>query len=514
MLLPKTAMLMLMSCTLAPAHQATAPSSAATPARPNIVLFLVDDLGWQDLQVPLHGEATPFNERYRTPNLMRLAREGVTFTNAYASAPVCTPTRTSIMTGQDPARTNITYWTLSKDKDTSAGHPKLSPPAWQVNGLQPGEHSLPQVLSDSGYQTIHVGKAHFGAHETEGADPRALGFQVNIAGHASGAPGSFYGTHNFTRAGRQGKAQGPASLWDVPGLEKYHGQDIYLTEALTAETLPALRTAHATGKPFFLNFCPYAVHAPIMPNKRLLDSYQELDPREAAYATMVETYDLALGSLLSELESLDILDNTLVIFASDNGGLSAHARGGAPHVHNAPLRSGKGSAYEGGIRVPTLIRWPAHGQAGLRESTPILSTDLHATILTAAGCLPQDQQHPIDGRDLGPLLRAEGSFDERVIGWHQPHQWGVKGPGIQPFSAIRQGQWKLIWFHANRRFELYDLSQDIGEDNDLAQQVPGRVLLMADLMQAWLDERKAQSSVVTTTGKPVLGPAKVARGLH
>ncbi|MDF1838503.1 MAG: sulfatase-like hydrolase/transferase, partial [Planctomycetota bacterium] len=333
-------------------------SNGAPMESPNIVLFLVDDLGWQDLSVPLHSEATPFNRRYRTPNLERLAREGVRFTNAYASAPVCTPTRTAIMTGQDPARTHITYWTLRKDKDTSAAHPSLGPPAWRVNGMDADQITLPRQLAAVGYHTIHVGKAHFGAHGTGAEDPVALGFHENVAGHASGAPASFYGTHNFSRAGRQGKPNAPASVWDVPGLGQYHGQEIYLTEALAAEAVSAVRAAHATGKPFFLNFCPYAVHTPIMANKRLLEPYANLNPREAAYATMVETYDNALGSLLDELDHLGITDETLIVFASDNGGLSAHGRGGEPHVHNAPLRSGKGSGYEGGVRVPTLIRWP------------------------------------------------------------------------------------------------------------------------------------------------------------
>jgi arylsulfatase A-like enzyme len=485
------------------------------PPRPNIVLFLVDDLGWQDLAVPLDEQPTPFNKRYRTPHLQRLAREGVTFTNAYAAAPVCTPTRTSIMTGQDPARTHITYWTLNKDTDTSRAHPSLSPPDWQMNGLQADQVTLPRQLAAAGYHTIHVGKAHFGAHDTSGADPLALGFQVNIAGHASGAPASFYGTHNFSSAGRKGKSNGPASLWDVPGLEKYHGQDIYLTEALTAEAVPALQAAHASGKPFFLSFCPYAVHAPIMPNKKYLEPYADLDPREAAYATMVETYDHALGVLLEELDRLGIAEKTLILFASDNGGLSAHARGGAPNVHNAPLRSGKGSCYEGGVRVPTLVRWPGVTRAGARVHTPIISSDFFTTLLSAAQSLPIYPDQRTDGQDIKSLLSGnDDAFPERTLGWHQPHQWGADGPGIEPFTSIRNGEWKLIWFHAKREFELYDLSKDLGEQSDLAQELPGRVMQMAKLMQTWIDDRGAQLSIQKSTGKPVLGPWALARGLH
>ncbi len=509
--------LLLSAVALVAGCQSTAPSDAIPPqpAAPNIVLFLVDDLGWQDLSVPLHDEVTPFNRRYRTPNLERLAREGVTFTNAFASAPVCTPTRTAIMTGQDPARTNITYWTLRKDQDTSASHPSLSPPAWSMNGMEADQVTLPRQLAGAGYRTIHVGKAHFGAHKTPAEDPIALGFQVNIAGHASGGPASFYGTHNFSAAGRKGKPGGAPSIWDVPGLEKYHGQDIYLTEALTAEALPHLRSAHAAGQPFFLNFCPYAVHAPIMANKKLLEPYSGLHAREAAYATMVETYDRALGELLDELDRLGIADQTLVVFASDNGGLSAHARGGEPHVHNAPLRSGKGSSYEGGVRVPTLIRWPRMARSGSRVGIPIISPDLFPTLLGAAGAMPVDDSQVRDGRDLAPLLSGvESAAVERTLGWHQPHQWGASGPGIEPYSAIRRGQWKLIWFHARRHFELYDLSKDLGEETDLAQELPGKVMEMSLLMQTWLEERGAQLPTHKESGKTIMGPADVARGKH
>lgn len=484
----------------------------SAPKSPNIILFLVDDLGWQDLSVPLHTEETEFNKRYQTPNVERLAASGVVFTSAYASAPVCTPTRTSIMTGQDPARTQITYWTLNKDSDTSKSRPDLRAPAWRMNGLSQDDVTLPKLLTAAGYRTIHVGKAHFGAHQTSGADPQNLGFEINIAGHASGAPASFYGLHNFSSAGRANKPDGKPSQWDVPGLEKYHGQDVYLTEALCTETLPELRAAHEDGQPFFLNFCTYAVHAPIMANKRLLDDYTGLDQREAAYATMVESYDNALGLILDELDTLGIREETLVIFASDNGGLSAHARGGEAHTHNAPLRSGKGSAYEGGTRVPTVIRWPGVARAGEREDTAIISQDFFSTIVNAAGAnLPQG----LDSRDLAPLLRdAKGEIKSRTLGWNQPHQWGASGPGIEPFTSIREGAWKLIYFHSGRRFELYDLAHDIGETSDLAQDMPGRVILLAKVMQDWIDNTGAQLSIDPAKGREILGPYAVSRGMH
>lgn len=486
--------------------------------KPNIVMFLVDDLGWQDTSLALHSEATKFNLRYRTPNVERLAAEGVTFTNAYASAPVCTPTRTSLMTGQDPARTHITYWTLHKDRDTSKARDDLAAPAWEVNGLSNTQVFLPEFLNNTGYRTIHAGKAHFGAHETFAADPTDIGFEVNIAGHASGGPASYYSRHNFSVAGRQGRADGAATVWDIPGLKAHHGGDIYLTEALTKEVLPQMRKAHEEGRPFFLNFCPYAVHAPIMANERYSANYEGLDPREAAYATMIESVDAALGAILDELEALGIAQETLVIYSSDNGGLSAHARGGEPNTHNAPLRSGKGSAYEGGTRVPTVIRWPFAERSGMRDSTPIITQDFFPTILEASS-LPQNtcghgNLYETDGQNLLPVLEGKSTIPTRVLGWNQPHQWGAAGPGIEPFTSIRRGRHKLIYFHAGPRFELYDLEEDLAEERDMAQSHPGLVIELAGEMQAWIDDRGAQLSIRKPKGGLIPSPHGFATGLE
>ncbi|MCH2133041.1 MAG: sulfatase [Phycisphaerales bacterium] len=478
---------------------------AAAP-RPNIVVVMVDDLGWQDTSMPFHETATPLNARYWTPHLESLARSGMVFTNAYAAGPVCTPTRTSLLTGQCPGRTHITYWTLHRDQDTSRKRDRLAAPDWNLNGLTAEDTTLPGLLQDAGYRTIHAGKAHFGAHGTTGSDPTNLGFEVNIAGHGSGAPASYLGTHDFSRAGKTGKEG--SSVWDVPGLEKYHGQDIYLTEALAQEVLPELDRAVADEQPFFLHFAPYAVHTPIMANARHLDRYDTLHPREAAYATMIESYDEALGAILERIDDLGVRDNTIIIFTSDNGGLSAHARGGAPHVHNAPLRSGKGSCYEGGVRVPTVVTWPGQVEPGTRSDVPIVTWDLLPTLLAASGTtIPGD--HAVDGRDLTPVLTDQaGDFpSDRVIGWNQPHQWGAPGPGIEPFTSIRKGQWKLIYFHDGPRFELYDLDADIGETQDLADLEPQRVHAMARDMQDWIEETGAQLSLDTSTGNPIAAPA-------
>jgi len=487
-------------------------ASGAEPARLNVILFMVDDLGWQDTSVPLHRRATPLNQRYRTPHLEQLARTGVRFTNAYASAPVCTPTRASVMTGQSPGRSRITYWTLHKNKDTSKKRSDLRAPAWRMNGLNSTDVTLPALLQANGYRTIHVGKAHFGAHDTSGSDPKNLGFAVNVAGHGSGGPGSFYGQHHFSAGRRQGKGAGSAkTVWDVPGLEKYHGQDIYLTEALSLEAIAAIEDAVGAGQPFYLNFAPYAVHAPIMANRKHLDHYPDLDAKEAAYATMIETVDRALGDIVATVERLGISDQTVFIYTSDNGGLSAHARGMCPkgktkHTHNAPLRSGKGSAYEGGTRVPTVIRWPGVVNPGTSCATPIISHDFFPTILGMCGTsIPREHAPTVDGVDLRPLLTGS-ELPERALHWTQPHQWGASGPGIVPFTSIRVGKWKLIYFHPGRRFELYDLANDLAEENDISSERADVVERLALQLDRWITSRGVQLSIDRATGFPIRSP--------
>lgn len=472
----------------------------AVAQQPNILLFLVDDLGWQDTSEPFHTEPTEWNRRYRTPNVERLADMGIKFTNAYSSSPVCTPTRTSLMSGKAPGRTRITYWTARGD--TSANHPTLKAPRWEWEGLQPEDGpTLPQILQASGYRTMHVGKAHFGFSGSKGADPRNLGFEINIAGSEIGHPGSFLGIHHFQAAKQIGGSEKKAYN-DVPGLEKYHGQDIYLTDALTQEALPHIRQAARDHKPLFVNFAPYAVHTPIMANPALVDKYSHLPPREAAYASMIESYDIALGRLMREFSAAFEGRETIVIFFSDNGGLSAHARAGEPHIHNMPLRSGKGSWHEGGIRVPLIISRLGAKDAEVADQ-PVIAHDLMPTILGMAGLpLPSG----IDGERIVDSELTVTARDQRSLTWHMPHKWGPTGPGIAPFSAIRRGDWKLIYRHADQGFELYNLRDDIGEMADLAERRPVTVRRLARELQAQLESQSAQMSIMKSTGQPVALP--------
>lgn len=506
--------------------------SASAPAqeiraepRPNLLVVMVDDLGWQDTSLRLTLEKTALNQRYRTPHLERLARRGLRFPNAYAAGPVCTPTRTSLMTGLSPARSHITYWTQHRDRDTSRRHPSLRAPAWRMNGIASSMPTLPRLLAEEGYRTIHVGKAHFGARGAFAADPLKIGFQRNVAGHAAGAPGSYWGEHHFSVDGRQGRAPGTKpAYWDVPGLEAYKGEKIFLTEALTRDARREMKSAVSAGRPFFLHFAPYAVHTPIMPNPALVERYSDLHPTEAAYASMIESVDRALGALLEELDTLAPERPTWIVFTSDNGGLSASGRAGPAHRHNAPLRSGKGSAYEGGVRVPLVIARRAAGPAAPRRRQrattggwrrhSVVTTDLFPTLLGLAGAsLPPALAGKIDGQDLRPLLNpgtldleTVAQLDRRAILWHQPHQWGARGPGIEPFSALRLENYKLIWFHADRRFELYDLDRDLSETKNLAAERPALLRRLRGRLAAELERRGAQLSLDARRGRPIAGP--------
>lgn len=497
------------------------PSAAAAAQgspRTNIILFLVDDLGWQDSALQLTPEPTAQNKQWRTPNLDGLAARGMRFSNAYAAAPVCTPTRTSLLTGRTPGATHITYWTSSKDQDTSAPHPSLRAPDWRRNGLGEGETTFPQLLADAGYRTIHAGKAHFGAKGTFGDDPLQLGFQVNIGGHAAGQPGSYLAKENFTTAMRTGKVNA-STYWDVPGLEDWHGEDVFLTEVLAAEAGRAIQRAVEDRVPFYLNFAPYAVHTPLTANVKLLPHFAHLDEREATYGTMIESVDNALGVLLAKLDDLGVAESTAIVFMSDNGGLSAHGRGAAPdgtkqHHHNAPLKSGKGSAFEGGTRVPMAVLWPGHTKQGTWSSQPVITYDLFPTFLAMANVeLRGASAALLEGQNLAPVFESDTALPRRSLFWNQPHQWGAPGPGIEPFTSLRKDNWKLIYFHAGPHFELYDLDRDLGEQNNLATSKLDLVLELATEMQQWIVARDVQLSIAKDTAQPIPGPLATARGL-
>ncbi len=483
--------------------------------QPNIVVFLVDDMGWQDTSVPFSDTITPLNEIYQTPNMVRLAEKGVKFTNAYACS-VSSPSRVSLMTGMNAARHRVTNWTHTKNSTTDSGSPILEYPKWNVNGISLIEGdvrgvdalALPQVLKDGGYYTIHCGKAHFGAVGTPGEDPSTLGFDVNIAGHALGGLASYYGEQGYGA-----NMNGKKSSWAVPGLEKYHDTDTFITEALTLEALDALESRDES-KPFFLYMAHYAIHIPIMPDHRFYQKYLDkgMDKREAAYATLIEGMDKSLGDIMDYLEENDMSDNTIIIFMSDNGGFSASgARGGALHTHNSPLKSGKGSAHEGGIREPMLVYWPSVTQANSKCDDYLLIEDYYPTILEMAQIDMPEVPQVIDGRSFTPLLTGKGRNPSkgRSLYWNFPNNWGTKGPGIGATCSVRSGDWKLIYYYATGQKQLYNLSCDLGESDDLSVSNPKMVKKLSKNLGDYLRKVDAQRPSFKATGSAAPWPDEI-----
>ena len=360
---------------------------------------------------------------------------------------------------------------------------------------------LPALLQNAGYRTIHVGKAHFGAKDTPGENPLNLGFDVNIAGHAAGGPGSYWGEKNFSAAWR---TKPPDLIWDVPGLEAYHGQNIYLTEALTLEAIKAVEQAVADGKPFYLYLAHYAVHAPWEKDDRFYQKYLDtgLKPFEATLASMIEGMDKSLGDLMAALDRLGVADNTIILFMSDNGSPSQCPR-------NLPLRGHKLTPYEGGIREPMIVKWPGVTKTASLCGEPVVIEDFFPTILELAGADWRGKTlQTVDGVSFVPLLRGAGNTAaDRTFVWHFPHNYGGQGP----FSAIRQGPWKVIYHHADRRLELYNIADDIAETRDLAKGNPAKVTELAKLLTERLRAEKALMPMDKATGKPIEFPGEIVQ---
>ena len=445
------------------------PGSSAAERPPNVVFFLVDDLGQRDLGC--YGSSF-----YETPNIDRLAKDGAKFTDAYAACSVCSPTRASILTGQWPQRTGVTDY---------IGAP-LTPEQWKRNTkLLPAPYAdrlaldsptLAKAMKAAGYATFFVGKWHLGP---QGWWPENQGFDINMGGNAGGGP--YGGKKYFSPSNNPRLSDGPVGE--------------HLPDRLASETEKFIEANK--DKPFFAYFPFYSVHTPLMAREDLQKKYEEKraklglkakwgreGPREvrqvqehAVYAAMVEAMDLAVGKVLAKLDELGLRENTLVIFTSDNGGLSTSE--GSP-TSNLPLRGGKGWAYEGGVREPLVVRWPAVVKPGGVVSTPVSSPDFFPTLLEAAGAKPQPGQ-TLDGVSLVPVLKG-GSLPERGLFWHYPH-YGNQGGA--PNAAVRRGDYKLIEWFEDGKVELFDVKQDIGEQNDLASKQPERVAALREELRAW-----------------------------
>lgn len=486
----------------------------AAEDRPNIVVMLVDDMGVMDTSLPFLTDGDgkpkryPLNDHYRTPSMERLAAQGIRFSNFYAMS-VCSPTRLCLMTGQNSARHHTTTWI---NPNTNNRGPS-GPPDWNWTGLKKKDVTLPRLLQSAGYHTIHVGKGHFGSRGSEGEDPKNLGFDVNIAGASIGAPGSYYGGKNYGN----GDAKRAANA--VPTLEKYHGTDTFLTEALTTEAKREVSAAVAAKQPFYLYFAQYAVHAPFNSDPRFAKNYEASGkPANAqAFATLIEGMDKSLGDVLDHLQALNVAENTLVVFLGDNG---SDAPLGPEHevACAAPLRGKKGAHYEGGMRVPFIAAWAKPNSAHARQAKLPIPVgvvqsqfgrvyDIFPTLLNVAGVAPP-AGHAIDGQSLDTLLtgKTDPARDSTFLMHfpHSPHR-------SEYFTVYRAGDWKLIYHYppsrkfGAKRYELFNLKDDPFESRDVAAAEPKVLRRMVDGMIRALDEQQAQFPV-GPDGKTPLRP--------
>lgn len=499
----------LVAATVAPAD------AAAKPSQPNIVVFLVDDMGVMDTSVPFltdkNGKAKryPLNDFYRTPNMKRLAERGIRFNN-FCAMSVCSPTRISIMTGQNAARHRSTNW-INPDRNNRG---PSGPPRWNWQGLTRSSVTLPRLLRKSGYRTIHVGKGHFGANNYPGAEPKNLGFDVNVGGAAFGAPGSYYGEKNYLRTRKK------RAFHAVPHLKKYHGTDTFLTEALTIEANERVSAAVKADKPFFLYFAHYAVHAPFNSDPRFEAHYKNSgkSPQAQAFATLIEGMDKSLGDVLDHLDKLGVAENTLVIFLGDNG---SDAPLGHQHAVAcaAPLRGKKGAHYEGGMRVPFIAAWAKSNSAlpyqkrlpipaGVIQSQQGAVQDLFPTILDVVRARTPEG-HIVDGFKLDTLLsgKSDSSRDETFLMHypHSPHRSNY-------FTSFRDGDWKVIYHYfpskasEGSHYQLYNLAKDPFESTNLAESKPVELRRMMQKLAASLKHHNALYPVDHKNGGKPLTP--------
>lgn len=488
-------------------------TNAMAQDRPNIILFLVDDMGWEDTSVPFWTERTNYNNIYETPNMERLASQSMLFTQAYACS-VSSPSRCSLLTGANNARHRVTNWTMLKDTPTDLNSEIVNLPQWNYNGISPVDGtdntftgtSFVKILHEHDYFTIHCGKAHFGAKDTPGEDPLNWGFDVNIAGHAAGGLATYFSEKNYGHDA-DGK---PYALNAIPGLEKYWQTGIFATEALTLEAIRTLDSWKGSEKPFYLYMSHYAIHIPIDKDPRFYQKYIDkgLTSKEAAYASLIEGMDKSLGDLMDWLEKNDQADNTIVMFLSDNGGLATQPewRDGPLYTQNSPLDCGKGSLHEGGIRVPMIVKWPGKVREASTSDHYLMIEDFYPTILEMAGITNYSTKNQIDGISFLPMLFEQGDTSiNRPLFWNFPNIWGNEGPGINLNCAVRLGDWKLVYYWATGFKELFNIKEDIGEKKNIATLYPEKVEELSRILGNYLRKVKADRPVFKD-GKPCPWP--------
>jgi arylsulfatase A len=434
--------------------------------KPNFVFILVDDLGWID--TGCYG-----SKYYETPNIDKLAAEGMRFTDAYAACAVCSPTRAAVMTGRYPARLGVTDWIRARFQGGKIPQDKKRPTEY-VGGknrkllcppnalwMELEEITIAEALKSVGYTSCHIGKWHLGADDWY---PEKQGFDFNIGGCDFGQPPNYFDPYYR-------KGQGP-----IPTLSPRRKGE-YLTDREADEAVKFIRRHR--NKPFFLYMAHYAVHTPIQGKDDLVAKYKAKKPtnqKNPAYAAMVESVDDAVGKICSVLDELSLAENTIIFFTSDNGGLMGI-------TNNTPLRAGKGYPYEGGIREPLIVRWPKVIKPGTVSNEPVTSVDYFPTICEAAG-VPLPQHRDIDGVSLLWHLKTNGAqeLNRDTLFWHFPHYRG----NIVPYSIIREGDWKLIKRYEGKTFELYNLNGDLSESNDLSEVLPQKVRRLNAKLTRWL----------------------------
>jgi len=438
-------------------------STAGAPAkRPNILLIMIDDLGWMDL----HCQG---NDRLDTPNIDRLAAQGMRFTDFYSAAPVCSPTRAAIMTGLAPARIGLT--------NHAPDRPSFAPKNAKLRSAEtldylPLKHiTIAERLKEAGYATGFFGKWHLSAIKAKDAGPKEpdlraeyQGFDVNIGGCSFGGPPTYFD---------------PYRIPNIPPRRK--GE--YLPDRLADEAINFIKAQSA--RPFFVALWNYTVHWPMEAPQQLVEKYEKrLGPglKDARYGAMIEAMDASIGRVIATLDKLKLAESTLVIFTSDNGGFDGVC-------DNRPLRESKGHLYEGGIRVPLIVRWPGVVPPDTTSSTPVISMDFHPTILDAAGLNTQIPEK-LDGESILPLLRQSGRLKRKAIYFHYPNYafHGANRLG----AAIRQGDYKLMKFYLDDSVELYNLVDDLGEKNDLAKKMPQKAAQLKQNLDEWLKETGAK----------------------
>lgn len=443
--------------------QPVAGQSPDQPGQLNVLFILADDLGWRDL-------SCQGSKYYKTPHIDALAQQGVKFTTAYAASAVCSPTRSSILTGLSPARTHITDWIpggLFRPDDAT-----LNEPDWQ-KFIKPEIETLPELFSQAGYRTVHIGKWHLGNKDNH-STPSDHGYQTDLVSLGKrplggGAPRSYFSPYGF-----------PDQIPDGPEGE-------YLPERLAREAVDQI--SKDDQRPFFLMLSHYVVHTPLQAKADVVENWKNIPvdggQNNPVYASMVQSLDNSVGQVMQALETSGKLDHTVIVFCSDNGGLEV--TGPFDATDNDPLKGQKGQYHEGGIRIPMIIKWPGLTQPGSAIDIPVITTDLFPTL---AGLIPVNQPEKLDGFNLTPLFTG-GSLEQRDLHWHYPHYHQSLG-NVRPCSVIRRGDWKLIEYLEDGYLELYNLKEDPYELVNWAEQQPDKAVELQIALHQWLTQVRAQ----------------------